>query len=197
VRVGNFILTRQVSISLDSYNNNCIESGGFCLARLLGDCVLRFCRQESDPMTVAVVYLDFLYFLETLMQEKPTTQFHSRVAQAISDNKNQRNTQGVVQPTEDADTSMDMDASLMSQFACPVKYSTEPLRLGGDPGTVELPEQMDTDENLLEEMNCWLHPLKYEDPFGDHNLCQCRKTLVGSGVFILKTVFDSWRKSHA
>lgn len=165
-----------------------------CLARMIGESVLKSCQEASNnPTDIARLFIDLAFLLETLMRDKVTPYHQSKYARQELGEDDVSKKAITPQPsnpkpelsnlrTED----MEVDDSVpSSQFACPVKYNVTP--------SVEVPAVDDTD--LLKScLSCWLDPTKYEDPYGRDKLCQCRKALMGSAITVLRMVFDAWRK---
>ncbi|XP_035710324.1 uncharacterized protein LOC110853174 isoform X2 [Folsomia candida] len=167
-----------------------------CLARMIGESVLKSCQEASNnPTDIARLFIDLAFLLETLMRDKVTPYHQSKYARQELGEDDVSKKAITPQPsnpkpelsnlrTED----MEVDDSVpSSQFACPVKYNVTP--------SVEVPAVDDTD--LLKScLSCWLDPTKYEDPYGRDKLCQCRKALMGSAITVLRMVFDAWLARH-
>jgi len=174
-----------------------------------------------DDATKSLIYFDFLLFLNTLIRDKPLRLIQSNIA---IENRNKTNdeagcTNAVGMATSassnasygssdpslvsswDCSMDVDVDSFAMSQFACPIRYSSgsennnKEARGAETSSKTSANVQLTTDEkNLEEEVKFWLDPVLYEDPYGSGNRCQCRRHLVACGVIGLKVTFDLWCK---
>jgi hypothetical protein len=173
---------------------NFIFIANSCLARLIGENVLRLCRESRHPydsVAIARLYLDYAYLLETLMSNKPLSYHQSKYARQFvgADDSGGEESLPRSSPYQNSEEmSMDsQDIIAMSQYACPIKYNLT--------SAIQPMEVDDEDVEPLENtVCCWLAPVKYEDSHGQMKLCQCRKVLMGSAISMLKIVFDAWCK---
>jgi hypothetical protein len=163
-------------------------AGNMCLARLLGDSVLKVCREETNSKAVAQLYLEYMNLLEQLMMDKPTKCYQSKYAREINENEDgETSFRPSIFDTSASEIDIaDADMTLASsQFACPVKY---------DARSEEMMD-VDTDyEELERELCCWLNPTNYEDPLTKKDRCQCRKIMLSTAIYVLQIPLEVWRK---
>lgn len=194
------IITWSISDSRNILNYLCINNNdGNCLARVLGDNVLKCFIETKSPYKATNLLLCYFHLLESLMI-KHTPQFFSTVARPPlvlpddSEDENDSDTDDEskipameqrIGGTED----MDVD-NMCSQFACSEKYKFED-------GSSERAKRF----NNVTAASCWINPEEWEIPIAETldsdkgRPCQCRKILLGSTFVMLYRVVQWWKDS--
>ncbi len=194
------IISWSVGDNRNILNYLCMKKDdGNCLARILGEQVMKCFKETDCPKKATVLLLHYFHLLENLMVTR-SPEFFSKIARGIDQaaevDEGVDLTNGNNCPTKYYTNSEHMDteddAMMCTQFACPDKYKFEE-------GTKERAKQF----NKVEAASCWISPREWEVKIGDKktsdsddNPCQCRKTLLGSAFVMLYQLVPWWRQAQ-